>query len=374
MAKELDFKVSYMKISEGDTEKHNNVLLNSISLKERKEIKSLIFLPINTENALNIIGVLKGFSSLENLYLPSSMTVSMKEALKVCPMLKSVILLTPENLNNSLSRNVVKVTAFEQDGENSTEFKGFVTNFKDGKQMLEINSNHIQNKPIILSTESVERLNPKYIHNYVYGDGGLMQILKGIDEGIVLDENKLNISDKQLENLLLNFVEKGVTFEEFTIDFSKLYDKIKSYKTIITNVNQDNLKDEIEDEIVKAYQNVLNRHYENLLKNLSSNVNKLCKAISAGTQEDLLKDLFTLIIDVVVTSPKFPVKDYNVDSINSLLDYMPESVSTYVKSSKDRENVSKYLTLAVESLKSNTEFLSNATKENAINKLDKLAI
>ena len=150
MAEKLNFKVSYVKITEVGLEKFNSVLLSEITPEERKDIKSLTFLPVNTEDVLDLTGMLNGFPILEYLYLPSTMTISMKEAIKECPMLKSLLLLTTNNVGNSLAQTVVKVNAKEEEGDNTSEFRTFVTTTKDGRQVFEVNAKQIKNRPIIV--------------------------------------------------------------------------------------------------------------------------------------------------------------------------------------------------------------------------------
>lgn len=358
MAEKLNFKVSYVKITENGLERHNNVMLNDISEEERKDIKSLIFLPINSDKVWDLTGVVKGFPILEYLYLPSTMTISMKEAVKDCPMLKSLLLLTTNNVGNSLTQNVVKVNAREEEGDNTSEFRTFVTTTKDGRQVFEVNAKQIQNRPIVVKVEKVELLTSAHVKDYISGEKGVSQVIDDINNQIEDARCKIDINAEVFESLLSTFLEKGVTFGEFTIDFSKLYDKIESYKTIMKTVNQVTIKEEIEGSIVEAYQNVLRVHYENLLKNFATTANKLCGAVNSEREEYLLNDLMTYIVNIILESPEFPADDYKDDgALNDLLDAIPSGVSMHLKSSKERNLTRKYLQQAVSKLKTDKELL-----------------
>lgn len=350
----MNFKVSYVRITDEGLERHNNVMLDDISVEERKDIKSLIFLPINSDIMWDISGALKGFPILEYLYLPSTMTITMKEALKECPMLKSLMLLSSNNASNSLSQSVVKVNASETEGDNTAEFRAFVTTTKDNRQIFEVNSKQIQNRPIVVTVESVRRLTMDDVNEYISGERGIAHGIDFINSQIEDKRCKIDITAEVLVSLLSLFVEKGVTFEEFTIDFSKLYDKIESYKTIMKNVNQVSIKEEIEGSIVEAFQNVQRVHYEKCLKDLATPINKLCSAVTLDTENMLVADLKTFVVNVIVESPDFPADDYTSDgALNSLLDYVPTGVSRNLKSTRERGMTRKYLSQIVSQLKTN---------------------
>lgn len=369
MAEKLNFKVSYVRVTEDGMERHNNVMLEDISQEERKDIKSLTFLPINSDKVWNISGVLKGFPILEYLYLPSTMIVTMKEAIKECPMLKSLLLLTANNAKNSLSQSVVKVNATEVEGNNTAEFRTFVTTTKDGRQVFEVNSKQIQNKPIIVTVETIRRLTYADILEYISGEKGIAQGIDAINSKIQDSRCKIDISVEILESLLSLFVEKGVTFEEFTIDFSKLYDKIESYKTIMKNVNEVSLKEEVEGSIVEAYQNVQRIHYENLLKELALPISRLCNAVTLDTENLLIEDLKTFVTNVIVESPEFPADDFASEgALNDLLDYVPTGISRHLKASRERGLVRKYLSQVVSFLKTNGENLVSAIEARLASK------
>lgn len=358
MAENIKFKVSYVKITDEGMERINNVFLDDLTHEDRKDIKSLTFLPINSKKVRNIAEVLKDFPILEYLYLPSTMTVDIKDVTKECPMLKSLMLLSANNVANSLSQSVVKVNAEELEGDNTAEFRTFVTTTKDNRQVFEVNAKQVQNKAIEIVEEKVEYLSITHVNDYISGEKGIALGIDTINEAIEDSRCKIDISAEVLDSLLSLFVEKGVTFEEFTIDFSKLYDKIESYKTIVKNVNQVSIKEEIEGNIVEAYQNTQRIHYENLLKKLSSTANKLCKGVTLTSEERLLNDLMTYITSVVVESPEFPADEYKEDgALNSLLDYLPTTVSRHVKSSKERGLLRKYLAQAVSMLKTDKQLL-----------------
>lgn len=358
MAENLNFKVSYVRINDEGLERRNNVMLDDISMDERKDIKSLIFLPINSEMIWDVSGMLKGFSILEYLYLPSTMTITMKEAMKECPMLKSLMLLSSNNAKNSLSQSVVKVNASEMEGDNTAEFRAFVTSTKDNRQIFEVNAKQIQNRPIVVSIENVQRLTLDDVNDYISGEKGIAQGIGYINSQIEDKRCKIDISAEVLNSLLSLFVEKGVTFEEFTIDFSKLYDKIESYKTIMKNVNQVSIKEEIEGSIVEAYQNVQRRHYENCLKNIATPINRLCGAVTLDTESMLLTDLKTFVTNVIVESPDFPADDYSSEgALNSILDYIPTGISRNLKSTRERGVTRKYLSQIVSQFKSNRQEL-----------------
>lgn len=360
MAENFNFKVSYVRITDDGLERHNNVMLDDISIEERKDVKSLIFLPINSDKVWDISGVLQGFPILEYLYLPSTMTIKMQDAIKECPMLKSLLLLTANNVANSLDQSVVKVNAQEEEGDNTAEFRTFVTTLKDGREIFEVNAKQVQNRPIVITVEEIKRLTQERVEDYISGEQGIMQNIDIVNSEIEDERCKIDISADVLRGLLSIFVEKGVTSEEFDIDFVKLYDKIESYKGIMKNVNQVTIKEEVEGNIVEAYQGVLKTHYENLLNNFSKIANKLCSAVTLDTESLLVNDLMTYIVNIIIDSPEFPADDYKDDgALTHVLDIMPTAVSRYIRSSKERGVVRKYLQIAVSNHKNNRESLIN---------------
>jgi len=102
MAENRDFRVSYVRISEEGLERISNVRLKDITQEDRLDIKSLMFLPISTRIKIDITSELKGFPILENLYLPSMLTTTMSGVAKECPMLKAILMISKNTVNNSL--------------------------------------------------------------------------------------------------------------------------------------------------------------------------------------------------------------------------------------------------------------------------------
>ncbi|MBQ7352154.1 MAG: hypothetical protein IJW59_04800 [Clostridia bacterium] len=357
MAENIKFKVSYVRITEEGLDRHTDIYLDDISMEEKKDIKSLIFLPIKTEEVVDITNLLKNFPILENLYIPSTMKTSIKELSKECPMLKSLLILTRDAIRDSLDKEVVKVNAHEEEGDNTAEFRTFVDTDKNGKQTFVVNAKQVQNHEIIIVEKKVERLTPSQVTEYISGEKGIMPVIDQINAEIEDERCKIELSSEMLESLLSIFVEKGVTFEEFTIDFSKLYDKIESYKSIAKSVNQVSIKEEIEGLIVETYQNVLRVHYDNLLKDLAPKLLTLANVTVLDTQEMLLRDLKTYIANVIVESPLFD-EDYKTSGeIDNILSEIPSGMSRHIRVAKDRGLLRKYLAQAVSELKSNKDEL-----------------
>ena len=357
MAQINDYKVSYVRITEEGLERHNDVMLSSIPMDERKDIKSLTFLPVATASKIDITDNLKGFGILENLYLPSMMYTTIKDAGKECTMLRNLLILHHGSIERSLDKCVVKVNAIEEEGDNTTEFRTFVTTTKDGKQTFLVNSRQVINHDIVIVEKVIERLTMAQVQDYLSGENGIMALIEQINGDIEDERCKIEISQEILEGLLAIFVEKGVTFEEFTIDFSKLYDKIESYKSITKSVNQVSIKEEIEAVIIESYQNVLLRHYESLLGDLAQYAEKLVLGTTLESEGELLLALQDGLVQVVVDSPSFDEDYKEGDALDTILSGIPSIAARFVKSTKERGLVRKYLTQAVSNLKSNREEL-----------------
>lgn len=357
MAENFNFKVSYIRITEEGIERFTDVYLSDIVVDERKDIKSLIFLPIATSEVVDITNVLTDFPILEQLYLPSTMTTTIKSASKECPMLKTLVLLTQQPISYSLDKEVVNVTGREEEGDNFVHFRTFVATDKDGKQTMQVHAKQVRNHEIIVEEKVVEYLSTEHVNEYLCGENGILATLDTINAEIEDERCKIEIDEGTLKSLLGIFVEKGVTFEEFTIDFSKLYDKIESYKSIVKTVNQVSIKEEIEGNIVESYQNVLRVHYENLLKGLAPKFQILANATTLETQNMLIEDIKTYLASVIVDATTFD-EDFRTSSdLDTTLDEMPSAIVRHIRTAKDRGLVRKYLAQAVSEFKANKEDL-----------------
>jgi len=284
-------------------------------------------------------------------------TTSISALKKECPMLKNLLLLSHDTTETSLNESVVKVNAHEEEGDNTATFRTFVTTDKEGKSTFVVNSRQVQNREIVFEEKIVERLTPTHINDYLLGENGLVACLDAINNDIEDERCKIDITEETLQALLTIFIEKGVTFEEFTIDFSKLYDKIESYKSITKSVNQVTIKEEIEGNIIESYQSVLARHYENLLKSQSESMVKLVQGTSLETEPMLIEDLSTEVSKIIIDSPSFD-EDYKENSeIDNILSDLPSGISRNVRSSKERGLLRKYLSQVVAALKTDKESL-----------------
>ena len=357
MAENRDFKVSYVRISEEGLERISDVSLKNITSEDKMDIKSLMFLPIASGAPIDITPELKGFPILENLYLPSMLVTTMKGVAKECPMLKSILMLSKSTVNNSLDQTVVKVNAMEEEGDNTAQFRTFVETTKDGKQTFLVNAKQVLNYELVIEEKVIERLTMSQVKNYISGENGIIASIDEINASIDDERCKIEITAEMLESLLGIFVEKGVTFEEFTIDFSKLYDKIESYKNLAKSVNQVSIKEEVETNIVETYQTVLQRHYDNLVLGLSDTVAKLVAGVDLETEALLLGDLSSYLSQVVVDSPAFDEDYKEGDALDTILSELPTAIARNIKSSRERGLARKYLSQVVSNLRTNKEEL-----------------
>ena len=312
----------------------------------------LMFLPVSTRNKIDITSELKGFPILENLYLPSMLTTTMTGVAKECPMLKAILMISKNTVNNSLDQTVVKVNAREEEGDNSAEFRTFVETTKDGKQTFVVNAKQVLNREIVVEEKVVERLTLSQVKDFISGEKGIIASIDEINAGIEDERIKIEISAEMLESLLGIFVEKGVTFEEFTIDFSKLYDKIESYKNLTKNVNQVSIKEEVETNIVESYQSVLQRHYENMLVSLAEIVSKLVAGVDLNTENLLLGDLASYIANTIVDNPSFDEDYKEGDTLDTILSEIPSAVARNIKTSRERGLARKYLSQIISNFRS----------------------
>lgn len=371
MAERTNFKVSYVKIAEDGLERYDDVMLNDITAEERKDIKSLIFLPINSTKVWDISKVLKGFPILEYLYLPSTMTTNLKKVGKDCPMLKNLLMLTHKSYGDSLDRIVVKVSGYEEEGDNTSHFRTFVENGKDGKQTFVVNSKHIINHEIEVVENKIERLSPADVEDYISGEKGLINLLTDINSTIEDERCRIEIDQVTLESLLNLFVDKGVTLKEFTIDFSKLYDKIESYKSIAKSVNQVAIKEEIEGLIVETYQNVLKTHYNNLLCEHAPIWENLLRGTTIATEELFQNDLVDYLLKLVVESPDFD-EDFRESSeqIESILREIPSIITRNMKYSKYKGSLKRHLMQVISKIVSDKDSFYNRIDERLQEKID----
>ena len=190
-----------------------------------------------------------------------------------------------------------------------------------------------------------------------------MSVIEEINESIEDPRCRIDIGKEILENLLQLFVEKGLTFEQFTIDFSKLYDKIESYKSIARSVNQVSIKEEVETCIIETYQRVQQLLYENMLVEHAVLLPKLVDGTDAENENLLFADLSRYIVNLATLSPQFDENYKEGDTIDSILNEIVLVMPRTVKSSKSRDLLKKNLTQVVTRLK--------ADKQDLFTRIDK---
>lgn len=363
MAENIEIKVSYVRVTEYGLEAHRDELISNLNSEDRKDVKSLSFLPIIYDGILDITEYLKDFAILETLNLPSMMTTTMDKAKKHCPLIKQIIALSRNTFEQNIAGTAVRVVAREEEGDNDASFSAYSTTDKEGKTTIVLNPVHIDNHEIVVDDRVVERLTLAHVEEYVSGEKGLMSVIEEINASIEDPRCRIDIGKEILENLLQLFVEKGLTFEQFTIDFSKLYDKIESYKSIARSVNQVSIKEEVETCIIETYQRVQQLMYENMLVEHAELLPKLVAGATVDTENMLLADLSRYVVNLITLSPKFDdgYKEGNVvdDIMNEIVLVLPRGV----KSSKSRDLLKKNLTRVVSDLK--------ADKQGLFAKIDK---
>ena len=363
MAEKIEIKVSYVRVTEYGLETHKDVLIESILDDERKDVKVLSFLPVIYDGLLDITDYLKGFAILENLNLPSMMTTTMDKVKKYCPLVKQIVVLSRNTFEQNIAGTAGRVVGREEEGDNDTVFTAYVTTDKEGKNSFVINPVHIDNHEIAVDNAPVERLTLKRIQDYISGENGLMSVIDEINESIEDPRCRIDIGKEILENLLQLFVEKGLTFEQFTIDFSKLYDKIESYKSIARSVNQVSIKEEVETCIIETYQRVQQLLYENMLVEHAVLLPKLVDGTDAENENLLFADLSRYIVNLATLSPQFDENYKEGDTIDSILNEIVLVMPRNVKSSKSRDLLKKSLTQVVTRLK--------ADKQDLFTRIDK---
>ena len=363
MAEKIEIKVSYVRVTEYGLETHKDVLIESILDDERKDVKVLSFLPVIYDGLLDITDYLKGFAILENLNLPSMMTTTMDKVKKYCPLVKQIVVLSRNTFEQNIAGTAGRVIGREEEGDNDAVFTAYVTTDKEGKNSFVINPIHIDNHEIAVDNAPVERLTLKRIQDYISGENGLMSVIEEINESIEDPRCRIDIGKEILENLLQLFVEKGLTFEQFTIDFSKLYDKIESYKSIARSVNQVSIKEEVETCIIETYQRVQQLLYENMLVEHAVLLPKLVDGTDAENENLLFADLSRYIVNLATLSPQFDENYKEGDTIDSILNEIVLVLPRTVKSSKSRDLLKKSLTQVVTRLK--------ADKQDLFTRIDK---
>ena len=363
MAEKIEIKVSYVRVTEYGLETHKDVLIESILDDERKDVKVLSFLPVIYDGLLDITDYLKGFAILENLNLPSMMTTTMDKVKKYCPLVKQIVVLSRNTFEQNIAGTAGRVIGREEEGDNDAVFTAYVTTDKEGKNSFVINPVHIDNHETAVDNAPVERLTLKRIQDYISGENGLMSVIEEINESIEDPRCRIDIGKEILENLLQLFVEKGLTFEQFTIDFSKLYDKIESYKSIARSVNQVSIKEEVETCIIETYQRVQQLLYENMLVEHAVLLPKLVDGSDAENENLLFADLSRYIVNLATLSPQFDENYKEGDTIDSILNEIVLVMPRTVKSSKSRDLLKKSLTQVVTRLK--------ADKQDLFTRIDK---
>ncbi len=357
MAENIEIKVSYVRVTEYGLESHRGELISELNNDDRKEVKSLSFLPIMYDGVLDISDYLEGFTILETLNLPSMMTTTMDKAKKHCPLIKQIIKLSRNTFEQDISGTAVRVVAREEEGDNDASFLAYSTTDKEGKTSIVINPIHIDNHEIVVEDRVVERLTLAHIEEYVSGDNGLMRVINEINASIEDSRCHIDIGREILENLLQLFVEKGLTFEQFTIDFSKLYGKIESYKSIAKSVNQVTIKEEVETCIIETYQKVQQLLYENMLVEHAEILPKLVNGATLETENMLLADLSRCVVNLVTLSPKFNEDYKEGNTVDDILNEIVLALPRGVKSSKSRDLLKKSLTQVVSGLKEDRQSL-----------------
>jgi len=353
----IDLKVSYVRITEFGMEFHKDHLLKDLNSEDRKDIKAMSFLPINFEGVLDISKLLDGFSLLENLYLPSMMTTSIDKVKGNCPMIKSIIILSRDPYGHNLDNAPIRVMATEEEGNNDSQFIASVSYNKDGKQVYLVNPIHIDNHSVISEEKTYKRLTLSDVNNYISGEKGLMSLINDVNKEIEDERYHIDIAQETLESLLYLFVENGLTFEQFSIDFSKLYDKIESYKSIAKSVNQVSIKEEVEACVIETYQRSRELLYQTLLEENAKLLPKLIRGVDKDFEDMLLTDLTRYVVNISVMSPNFDEDYKSGTAIDDILNDIAVSLPRNVKSSKYRDLLKKYLNQVVANLKSNKEDL-----------------
>ena len=178
MADKFEFKVNYVRITEDGLEKFDDINFNDLTMEDRQDIKTLVFLPIDSGVMWDVTNMIKGFPLLENLYLPSMMTTEIKDITKECPMLKSLILLSHNSIVDSMDHSAVRVYSREEKGDNNTRFRAFVEHQKDGRQTLFVNTEHVTNYEKLDDGAKVERLTLEKVRELVSGEDGIVDIRK----------------------------------------------------------------------------------------------------------------------------------------------------------------------------------------------------
>jgi hypothetical protein len=357
MAEKIEIKVSYVRVTEYGLETHKDVLLDSILDDERKDVKVLSFLPIVYDGLLDITENLKGFAILENLNLPSMMTTSMEKVKRLCPLVKQIVALSRNTFEQDIAGAAGRVVGREEEGDNDAVFNAYITTDKEGNNSFVINPVHIDNHEIAVNDKPVERLTLQNVQDYVSGENGLIAVIDEINAAIEDPRCRIDIGKEILENLLQLFVEKGLTFEQFTIDFSKLYGKIESYKSIAKTVNQVSIKEEVETCIIETYQRVQQLMYENMLVEHAEILPKLVEGTDAQTENLLFADLSRYIVNLVTLSPQFDENYKEGNAVDTILNEIVLTMPRNVKSSKARDLLKKNLTQVVTRLKADKQDL-----------------
>lgn len=358
MAENLDFKVSYVRVTDFGLETHKGEMLSSLTNEDRKEIKVLSFLPIIYNGMIDVTDYLNGFSLLETLNLPSMITVNTAKAKEKCPLLRDILMLNRNTFDQSINGNAVRVEGTEEEGENDTKLRGYVSTNKEGTlQTFVINPVHIDNHAIVIEDKTVERLSIENVSEFVSGEKGLINLIDEINSTIEDNRCHIEVNEEMLESLLFLFVEKGVTFEQFTIDFSKLYDKIESYKSITRNINQVSIKEEVENCIIETYQKLQQTTYIDMLNDSAQKISKLVIGSNDDTEDLLMADMSKFLVNLIVASPDFDEDYKSGDTVNQILNDMIISMPKNIKSSKVRDSLKKSLSKAISLLKENKEEL-----------------
>ena len=266
-------------------------------------------------------------------------------------MVKQILALSRNTFEQNISGSAVRVVAREEEGDNDASYLAYSETDKEGKTTLLLNPIHIDNHEIIIEDKKVERLTLANVEDYVSGERGLVKVIEEINAHIEDPRCHIDIGAEILENLLQLFVEKGLTFEQFTIDFSKLYGKIESYKSIARSVNQVSIKEEVEACIIETYQRVQQLLFENMLVEHAGILPKLVVGSNAETEEMLMSDLSRYVVNLLTLSPKFSEDYRNGNMVDDIMNEIVLVLPRGVKSSKNRDLLKKNLSQVVTRLK-----------------------
>ncbi len=359
MAENLNIKVSYTQRTDLGLEDVRETDIYSITEEDKQKVVKLVFLPVDYEGKINVTDLLKGFVNLEGLYLPSMMTTTLDRAKKYSSKLKTLVILSRDTFEQNMSSRIVSVKGSREEDDNDVELSAFLLAGKDGANSLLLNPTHIKNHVTMPETlaNAINYLTTEQVDDYLSGEKGLVALIDQINDGIENRKNRVDLDKNMLRNLLEIIIEKGVTFEQFTIDFSKLYDKIELYKSEVRNSDTTEIKDTVEGYVSETFQNVQETHYKRVLKDTATTMSKLVTGVDANTENLLLADLYRYVLNLVVASPKLTDEYKEDNTADAILDDVVSGVMENVKSVKVSGRLRSSLEQIVNTFKGNKEDL-----------------